>query len=130
MDLGEDGWLYDEVLSDSFTVNNPDHYHQLFANFRINSDYSFANIQVKLTLINPDSTQISFPLSIPLAEKSGKWLGSGFGSVKTYQVPILHRKLLNQSGSYHLRLEQNMRLENLSNVLSAGMRVDEQEEIF
>ena len=130
MDLGKDGWSYDEVLTDSFEINHPDHYHQMLTNLRINSDYSFANIQLKITLLKPDSTTQVFPISIPLAEKSGKWLGSGFGSTITFQEPILHRKLFDQLGTYHITLEQNMRLENLSNIISAGIRINKQEEIF
>ncbi|NBV56309.1 MAG: hypothetical protein EBR72_00655 [Bacteroidetes bacterium] len=70
------------------------------------------------------------PISIPLAEKSGKWLGTGLGSTITFQEPILHRKLFDLHGKYYITLEQNMRLENLSNVISAGIKVNKQEEIF
>ncbi|MDG1046447.1 MAG: gliding motility lipoprotein GldH [Bacteroidia bacterium] len=130
MDLGKDGWAYDEILTDSFEINHPDHYHQLLTNLKINTDYSFANIQLKITLLKPDSTSQVFPISIPLAEKSGKWLGSGLGSTITFQEPILHRKLFDLSGKYYITLEQNMRLENLSNIISAGIRINKQEEIF
>jgi len=43
---------------------------------------------------------------------------------------ILHRKLFDLPGKYYITLEQNMRLENLSNIISAGIKVNEQEEIF
>ena len=130
LDLGGDGWSYEETLTDSVEIAHPDYYHQVLANLKINNDYSFANIQLKITLLKPDSTSQIFPISIPLAEKSGKWLGSGFGSTITFQEPILHRKIFDQSGTYHIALEQNMRLENLSNIISAGIRINKQEEIF
>ena len=130
LDLEEDGWSYDEILTDSVEIAQPDYYHQVLANLKINNDYSYANIQLKITLLKPDSTSQVFPISIPLAEKSGKWLGTGLGSTITFQEPILHRKLFDLPGKYYITLEQNMRLENLSNVISAGIKVNKQEEIF
>ena len=130
LDLGGDGWSYEETLTDSVEIAHPDYYHEVLANLKINSDYSFANIQLKITLLKPDSTRQVFPISIPLAEKSGKWLGTGLGSTITFQEPILHRKLFDLPGKYYITLEQNMRLENLSNVISAGIKVNKQEEIF
>jgi len=130
LDLGGDGWSYEETLTDSVEIAHPDYYHQVLANLKINNDYSFANIQLKITLLKPDSTSQVFPISIPLAEKSGKWLGTGLGSTITFQEPILHRKLFDLHGKYYITLEQNMRLENLSNVISAGIKVNKQEEIF
>ena len=129
-DLQEDGWSYNEILNDTAIITNPGHYHQVYANIRINTDYPFSNIQLKLSITKPDSTTTSYPISVDLAEKSGKWLGSGLGSVITFQLPILHRKIFDQAGKYLIKLEQNMRLENVTNVISAGIRIDEQEEIY
>jgi gliding motility-associated lipoprotein GldH len=57
-------------------------------------------------------------------------VGSGLGDVITFQVPILHRKILNQKGKYTVTIAQDMRLESLANIVSAGLRVEQQEEIY
>lgn len=129
-ELPEEGWHYEHTVTDTFTVTQEEFYHQIFANLRVSGDYPYANIYLKLNVTKPDGTKKSETLSVDLAAKSGRWLGSGLGDVITFQTPILHRKYLNQKGKYTIEIEQNMRLETLPNVLSAGLRVEQQEEIF
>ena len=129
-ELPASGWTYEHTLTDSFTIEKPGHYHAIFCNLRINGDYPYANIHVKLSIQHPDSTTTEHKIPLTLAEKSGKWLGSGLGDAITYQTPILHRKFFNKKGTYTITLAQDMRLENMPNVLSAGIRVEQQEEIF
>lgn len=129
-ELPEDGWHYEHTVTDTFVVEKPGHYHQIYANLRVSGDYPYANIYLKLNITKPDGTQKSEILTVPLAAKSGKWLGSGLGDAITFQTPILHRKYLDQKGKYTIEIEQNMRLETLANILSTGIRVEQQEEIY
>ncbi len=129
-ELPSDGWKYEQIIVDSFEVQNPGCYHQIFANLLISGDYPYANIYLKLTITQPNGSEKSEVISVPLAEKSGKWLGTGLGDAITFQSPILHRKYLTQKGKYTLAIEQNMRLQTLSNVLAVGVRVEQQEEIY
>ena len=126
-ELPETGWKYSEVLIDSFKVNNPDNYHQLLANIRINGDYQYANIYLKINITSPDSSQKEEIVTLTLADKTGKWLGSGSGDVITYQEPILGKQKFTK-GTYYVQLEQYMRLEMLPNVVSAGIKVEQLEE--
>lgn len=118
------------ILEDSVEILDPNFYYLLSANVRTTSDYAYSNIHLKLSIISPNGEKTAYKVPVTLAEKSGKWKGSGIGGVITLQSPILNRKLFNQKGIYHLVLEQNMRLENLPNVTSAGIRIEQQEEIF
>ena len=128
--LSEEGWLYQDIVADSFEVTEPGFYHQVSANLRFKSDYPYANIHLAVSITYPDSTTSDYKVPIELAEKSGNWLGSGLGDIITFQVPILHRKILNQKGKYTVTIAQDMRLESLPNIVSAGLRVEQQEEIY
>lgn len=123
-------WQYDQVYTDSFTVLNPDFYHQIYVNLRISSEYKYANIQLLISVTHPDGKTTKHELPIKLAEKSGKWLGKGLGDILTYQVPILHRKFLDQKGMYSFKIAQNMRVTPLKELLSVGIKVQQQEEIY
>lgn len=129
-ELPEDGWHYEHTVTDSFEIAQPDFYHQLYANLRINADYPYENLYLKLNVTSPDGKTKAEILTVPLAEKSGKWLGSGLGNVITFQSPILHRKYFTQKGKYSIAIEQNMRLETLPYVVAAGLRIEQQEEIY
>ena len=129
-ELPADGWGYEFAVTDSFTIDKPNHYHAVSANLRASADYPYANIHLLLTITAPDGDTTQIKVPVELAEKSGKWLGSGLGDVFTFQRPILHRKYFNQKGTYKVTIAQDMRLENLPSVSAAGIRVEEQEEIF
>ncbi|PCJ66778.1 MAG: hypothetical protein COA58_04785 [Bacteroidetes bacterium] len=129
-DIPENGWQYEQTITDSFEVTHPNHYHTISANLRVTGDYPFANLHLKVTLTAPDGKSSEYKVPVQLAEKSGKWLGSGLGNVITFQLPILHRKLLNQKGKYSITIAQDMRLETLTSVTAAGIKVEQQEEIF
>lgn len=135
-DIPEPGWSYDQVLVDSFDVVDTAFYHQYYLNIRIDSDYGFSNIYVKMTETDPNGEETSHVLNVTLAEPSGKWKGSGLGDVLTYQVPVLKKREFKQSGRYSVKLEQYMReekllrMEILPHVLSVGIKLEKQEEIF
>jgi gliding motility-associated lipoprotein GldH len=129
-DIPEAGWQYEQVVTDSFEVVKSDHYHQISANIRVTGDYPYANIHMKATITDPDGKSTEYKVPMPLAEKSGKWLGTGLGDVITFQTPILHRKLLTKKGKYSITIAQDMRLETLKSIRSAGVKVEQQEEIY
>ena len=129
-DIPEDGWQYEQVITDSFEVKEDEHYHLISANIRITGDYPYANIHLMVTITDSQGKSTDYKVPVKLAEKSGKWLGSGLGDVITFQTPILHRKLLTKKGKYSISIAQDMRLETLKNVTAAGIHVEQQEEIF
>jgi gliding motility-associated lipoprotein GldH len=128
--LNTDGWNYEEVVSDTFNVSKTHHYHQIFANLRITSDYNYSNIHLKISLTYPDSTQTERVIPITLSDKKGKWTGSGMGNILTYQVPIMGKLEFKEKGKYTIAVEQYMRIENLPHVVSVGIKVEQLEEIF
>ncbi len=128
-ELPESGWSYNNIVQDSLEVKEPEFYHQMFANLRISGDYNYANIFLKLTIIAPDSSQKEEVVTLDLADKTGKWLGSGIGDKITFQLPVLDKQKLKEAGIYRVKIEQYMRLENLQNVVAAGIMVEQLEEI-
>ena len=127
--LPESGWHYKNSVTDTF-LPKTNYHHQLYANVRINGDYGYSNLFARLTIIAPDSSITKEILNLKLAENSGKWLGSGIGDVITFQLPILGKKKFKQKGIYTVKIEQYMRLENLPNVVSVGIKVQQLEEIY
>lgn len=129
-DFPEGQWNYDQVLEMEFDIQDTSVYYQWFANLKINSDYEYSNFFMKMKVTAPDSNVSEEVIALTLAEKSGKWLGSGLGDALTYQIPISNKKVFKQSGTYKVTLEQHMRKEIIPNVLAAGLKLNKQEEIF
>lgn len=122
------GWAYDEVFTDSVTISNPDYYHQNAINLRINGDYAYSNLWIKLKIASQSGKVREEKLNLQLAEKTGKWLGSGLGDVVTFQIPVLGKYNFKESGTHTITVEQYMRLEKLPNVESVGIKIEQLEE--
>lgn len=129
-ELPEEGWAYDRVITDSAEILDSTHYYQFYANFRVSSDYPYRELYLRIGITYPDGSERSEVALLPVTDKAGKWLGSGIGSTLTYQVPIKGKRVMDQVGMYHFRIQQESRNELLEHVRSVGLHIRKQEEIF
>lgn len=129
-DLPAEGWKYEDSVSLEFDIEDTTHYYQVFVNLQIHANYAWENFFTKMTVISPSGEVNTESVELILAEKSGKWKGSGLGDIITYQEAVQKRKTFKQSGTYKVILQQNMREEPWENVKSIGIRIEKQEEIF
>ncbi|MFY0644918.1 MAG: gliding motility lipoprotein GldH [Bacteroidia bacterium] len=129
-DLPDSGWTQEQELIMEFEITDTTTYYQFYSNLRLNADYPYSNIHLLMSTISPDSTISKEIISVKLAEKSGKWLGSGIGNVITFQEPFPNRKMFKQAGTYTVKLSQYMRLETVEHVQSAGIKIIQQEQIL
>jgi gliding motility-associated lipoprotein GldH len=62
-----------------------------------------------------------------LADKTGKWLGSGIGKYRDNQIMIRQKGLFPMTGNYEFILQHGMRTEdgNISGIYSVGIRISE-----
>jgi gliding motility-associated lipoprotein GldH len=73
-----------------------------------------------------DTVATKARINIVLSEPGGKWLGRGMGEIYEQRMPISLGDSVNLSkpGAYTVRLEQNMRINPLPEVLHVGLRVE------
>ena len=129
-EVSENGWSYNEVLEFEYEVDDLDHYYQLFANLRIDTDYPVNDFHMQMTTIAPDSSKKVEVISLSLAEKNGKWKGRGLGRVISYQQAVQPLRKFEQKGIYRVSIQQHMREDNIKHVHAAGIRILKSEEIF
>ncbi|MGB0884516.1 MAG: gliding motility lipoprotein GldH [Flavobacteriales bacterium] len=84
---------------------------EVYLNLQHNTDYPYRNIYFFTELIYPDASIKKDTLQYKLAQNDGKWLGSGYGASKT--LLLSYPIDLNQIGSYHLNIQQAMRVDTL-----------------
>lgn len=123
-------WSYDQTIKDSVVVGDDGFFHQLNINLRVKGDYAYSNLYVRIGITNPESEKHTFSSSLVLADKFGKWKGSGLGEKITFQIPLENRKYFTKKGTYYLELEQFMRIEKLQDVNAVGFKIIKQEEIY
>lgn len=117
-------WPYQYRPSFKFEISDTSSYYNLYFLIRHTEAYPFENIWVWVYAKQPgDSTFEKTRIEIPLAERSGKWLGRGMGEIWEQRMPIALDKTF-KKGVYEVRFEQNMRVNPLPEVLHVGLRIE------
>lgn len=116
-------WGYDFKPSFTFNIKDTTARYNIFITLRHTNQYPYNNLWLLIYShyegIKPKSKRVE----LPLADKTGKWLGSGMGDIFEHRIPIQQNARFNQRGVYHFSLEQNMRINPLPHVMSVGLRI-------
>lgn len=119
------------------------HYNLSFI-IRHTNNYGYSNIWLNVLVKKPgDAVFIKTRVEIPLATPQGKWLGVGMGEIYEqrrmvvldhHSIPLTDElvsvseesinDLFSKKGRYEIRLEQNMREQNLADILHVGLRIE------
>ena len=104
----------------------------LIMNIRHSAHYPFSNLWVFVKTTNPAGTQRIDTLECVLAEKDGKWIGSGIGDIWDVQIPFKTQTYINP-GDYTFEIEQAMRygdkarIEQLPEIMNVGLRIEKKQ---
>jgi len=102
--------------------------YNLYFIVRHTEAYPFSNIWMWIYTKEPGDTAFKKSrIEIPLAEKSGKWLGRGMGEIWEQRMPITRNDapmIFTKPGTYEIKFEQNMRVNPLPEILQVGLRVE------
>ena len=120
-------WNTDTVVS--FTVNTKDSLTNYDATLMIRhtTEYDYQNL-----FLFTKSSNIKDTLEIYLADKAGKWNGSGFGDVRELTIPFFTAKQLNiKNNLFHIeqamRYAEKDKIINLKGIKAIGLRIRESE---
>ena len=123
-----DGWNTDSIVSFKYTISDTTKKYDVSLKIRHTVEYEFQNLFLFLDGDNKDTVEIS------LANKRGKWLGSGISDVREFEYIYNTGRIFSKKGDYKLNLEQAMRygsaekIENLKHLLDLGLIVSEHNE--
>lgn len=97
---------------------------QLFAEVRNGSDYQHQNLYLIISNNLSDSLTIKTDtIEFVLTDKTGKWIGAGWGSL--YQsVKPLGTALTTQPGTYTFKIVHGMKNELLPGINNIGIRIE------
>jgi gliding motility-associated lipoprotein GldH len=89
--------------------------------------YPYSNIWLWMYVKMPgEKTARKERVNVVLAEPTGKWLGRGMGEIYEQRMKIKFSDSIsfNHKGTYHVTMEQNMRVNPLPDVLHVGLRIE------
>ncbi len=117
-------WNTDSIVVFNYFISDTTKKYDLLLKIRHTVDYDFQNLFLFLDGGTKDTVEII------LANKNGKWRGSGLVDVREIEHVIEKKKLFTRKGEYYLKVEQAMRygpvekIRNLEHILDIGLIVE------
>lgn len=130
IDIHEKTWNIDSVPGFSFNIDNTETSYNLYYNIRNTRAYPYRNLYLRYSIEDSLGQKISSGLhNVDLFDpKTGKPYGSGLGDLYDHQVLALENFQFKDPGLYHFTIQQYMRMENLPEIVSVGLRVENSEQ--
>ncbi|NOR76679.1 MAG: gliding motility lipoprotein GldH [Draconibacterium sp.] len=122
--IPENGWHKDSVAIFNIPITDTLQNHNLYINTRNDIKYKYSNLWLFIEIIQPGKIGITDTLELLLADQRGKWLGEGFGGIKTQQVVYKSGVFFPVSGEYTVNIRHGMRDETLNGITDIGFRVE------
>lgn len=121
-DIAATGWTYADSLQSDMFIGDTSGTYDIQLMVKHSSDYPYQNLYIRIHTIFPDGKRLSQPLSLELADKSGRWYGKG-GAKRTLILPIQQNAYFDKGGAYRFVIEQFMRVDTLEGLQSIGIQV-------
>jgi gliding motility-associated lipoprotein GldH len=117
-------WKIADIPVFSFPVHDTLSSNNIFFTIRTGAAYPYRNIYLFVTTGSPDGKSITDTLNYDLADEKGNWLGKGFGDIHELRLPYKTNVYFPVSGTYTIRIQHGMRIEDLAGVYDLGLRVE------
>lgn len=121
-------WHTDSILHYNYLILDTTKKYKLSFNIRHNINYEYENLFLFLDGEHKDTIEIN------LANKEGKWLGSGVSDIREIKYIFDENKQFFKKGYYKLEVEQAMRygseekIKILEHILDVGLIISKQNE--
>lgn len=117
-------WDKDSVLVFNIPITDTVHNHNLFVSVRNDVKYPYSNLWLFINIEQPNGESLDNKFEMTLADPSGKWLGKGFGGLKTREVIYRSNVFFPVSGDYKISISQGMRDDVLEGISDVGIRIE------
>ena len=114
----EDSRMITAELNDTLTPMN------YFIQVRHGANYPYQNLILYFKTFYPNNTYKVDTIDCPLAERSGKWYGTGLGDLLDNRIMFKRNVQLPQGGKYKFELQHAMRSDTIEEVYDIGLRIE------
>ena len=116
-------WMAEQKAEFDFTISDTLSAFDFYINIRNTTEYNYSNLYLFIKTNFPDGRYAIDTAEIFLADKQGKWLGSGIGEIKDNQILFRKHGRFPMKGQYKITFEQAMRKVELQGIKSVGIRI-------
>ncbi len=122
--LPAEGWPQDQKLVFQAEITDTASLHELYLDIRNTTGYSYRNLFLFLDITFPEGTILRDTIEATLAQPSGKWIGKGFGAIKTNRFLFRDQVWFPHQGTYTFILQHGMREPTLKGISDIGIRIE------
>jgi len=123
-----ESWNSDSLKSFDFEIMDTLATYSLSLNVRHSINYEYQNLFVYV------SGEVNDTIELMLADKNGKWKGSGISDVREFIHTLKKDKTFSKKGKHSINMEQAMRygasekIQHLPNILDVGLIIKKQDD--
>lgn len=99
--------------------------YDFYIDLRNDAMYPYANIYLFVNTTFPSGKTARDTVECILADRTGRWLGSGLGDILDNHILFKENVIFPNSGNYVFEFEQGMRNEALPSILDVGISIEE-----
>ncbi len=120
----DNSWNKKDTLNFNFSIKNSKENKNINFIIRNNNDYPFSNLYLFIKLKQGKNTLVTDTLNYRLADNTGKWLGTGMGSVKEIYLGYKKNFRFPKEGNYTISVTQGMRKDPLKGIEDFGITIE------
>jgi gliding motility-associated lipoprotein GldH len=124
-------WARDRAMEFTFSELDTARTYNMFITLRNDDQYPYSNLFVIAEFTAPDGTSQRDTLEYQMADATGEWLGTGYGSVRENKLWYREDVVFPDSGVYTVTVSHAMRkngsaegLDVLPGVLDVGLQIE------
>jgi gliding motility-associated lipoprotein GldH len=117
-------WHKDSLIHFHIPVTDTLQKQNLLIQIRNETTYQYSNLWLFIEITQPGGKVVRDTFEVALAEPSGRWLGDGFGGIKTLQTRYRSNFWFPVAGDYSISLQHGMREEILKGIHDVGIRIE------
>ena len=107
--IDDRGWDNKDVKEFSFTAADTLLPHHVYINVRNDDTFPFSNLFLITEMTFPGGLTLKDTLEYTMADVTGKWLGTGVGSIKENKLWYKENVVFSSPGVYTIRVAHAMR---------------------
>lgn len=122
--ISDSEWHKDSLVIFKVPITDTLKNHNLLLQIRNETNYNYSNLWLFIEIEQPGGEVLRDTFEIVVADPSGRWLGKGFGGIKTLQTLYRRDVYFPVPGEYTISLQHGMREDVLAGIHDVGIRIE------
>ena len=122
--VDDNGWSVEDTVKFNISIDAPSNRYNGSIDLKHNGDYRYSNLYLFIDITYPNNKHRIDTLECVLADKRGRWYGSGLGDMVSHRIDYLEGVQFPLEGDYEFSITHGMRRNPLEDVSDIGLSLE------